>query len=77
MKAAETLAARATPTARTEGAVLLVDADPKRRSTDNDSGGKGFQVHTRGRRACRRRARPRGRPDAVILEVSTARRGVT
>jgi two-component system, OmpR family, response regulator len=71
VKVAETVAGRATPTARTEGAVLLVDADPNVAELPTTNlVVQGFQVYTAADGpAAVERARP-VRPDAVILEVT-------
>jgi CheY-like chemotaxis protein len=71
MKVAETVAGRATPTARTEGAVLLVDADPNvAELLTTNLVVQGFQVYTAADGpAAVERARA-VRPDAVILEVT-------
>jgi two-component system, OmpR family, response regulator len=68
---AETVAGRATPAARTEGAVLLVDADPKVAEVLTTTlVVQGFQVYTAADGpAAVERARA-VRPDAVILEVT-------
>ena len=68
---AETVAGRATPTARTEGAVLLVDADPNvAELLTTTLVVQGFQVYTAADGpAAVERARA-VRPDAVILEVT-------
>jgi len=68
---AETVAGRATTTARTEGAVLLVDADPNvAELLTTTLVVQGFQVYTAADGpAAVERARA-VRPDAVILEVT-------
>lgn len=68
---AETVAGRATPTARTEGAVLLVDADPNVAEVLTTTlVVQGFQVYTAADGpAAVERARA-VRPDAVILEAT-------
>jgi two-component system OmpR family response regulator len=68
---AETVTPRATPTARTEGAVLLVDADPNAAEVLTTTlVVQGSQVYTTADGpAAVERARA-VRPDAVILEVT-------
>ena len=68
---AETVAGRATPTARTEGAVLLVDADPNVAEVLTTTlVVQGSQVYTAADGpAAVERARA-VRPDAVILEAT-------